>query len=153
MDCGSRIEYGVAAEPPGLLHGASPFWLLARLSRKTNPIPDRRSTQDSTMLSFHHSSPMPVVQNKPNCRKRGTKAMSGRVRWDADNRAEQSQLSPGRRLAGTANPRRIDYAKRSRTWAGWDIWGAAPARPIAPNKANFPHRPNGNKGLKGRELW
>ncbi len=34
---------------------------------KTNPIRNRRDTpQRSTGLSFHHSNPMPIVQNEPN---------------------------------------------------------------------------------------
>lgn len=30
----------------------------------------RRNTQHSTILLFHHSSPMPIVQNEPNSRRR-----------------------------------------------------------------------------------
>jgi hypothetical protein len=49
----------------------------------------------SSILPFHHSSPVPIVQNKAN-----SNSLSGF--------------------------RRLDCAKQSQTWAGWDIWEAAP---------------------------
>jgi hypothetical protein len=49
----------------------------------------------SSILPFHHSSPVPIVQDKAN-----SNSLSGF--------------------------RRLDCAKQSQTWAGWDIWEAAP---------------------------
>jgi hypothetical protein len=109
----------------------------------------RQNTQHSTILSFHHSSPMPMVQNKANfalCpmgRGLATKAVAG-------NRAKQSQ-----------------------TWAGWEIWGTAyqgrmlcQTNPIRPGSGrhrgrNVPNKPNpapgasvvGVKQSQFREGW
>jgi hypothetical protein len=81
--------------PPPLDLPASP--LRRRRLCETNPIsenpPGGRDTHHFTILSFHHSSPVPIVQNEPNLARPGPKGRCvGRALRTRTNRAKQSQF-------------------------------------------------------------
>ncbi len=88
----------------------------AKCAKQTQFPPDG-IPHHSTMLSFHHSNPMPIVQNEPNLE--------------------------GYR-AGAPDRPRADCAKQSQTCAGWGIWGiAAPGRGDCTKRTQFPATPAG----------
>jgi len=74
---------------------------------------------------------------------------------DEDREGQSCKTNPifatsGGSRAGTPNLRRADCAKRSQTWAGWDIWGTARrGRPNGAKRTQFPATPGG-MGLEGR---
>jgi hypothetical protein len=105
--------------------------------------------------SFHHSNPMPIVQNEPNSARRGqgrvpagrkmrNKANLGKPGWDlGGDCAKQSQFGPG--AAGPAC-RRAKCAKRTQFRAG-----PPEAVPMRTNKANWPTRTGKSTGRPCRK--
>ena len=88
----------------------------------------RRISHHSTILSFHPSSPTPIVRNEPN--------------WPAgepartvvgDNRAKRSQLRPSARewarAAGAARPRRRAIVRNEANWGRSFKLGGCRGRP------------------------
>jgi len=89
----------------------------------------RRNTHHSTMLSFHHSNPMPIVQNEPNSRQ------GGRRLWGLSLGPRPCGLRPSLAPLCKTNP----IPGR----AGWDGARGTRGGVIGRNKANWPpHRPD-----------
>jgi hypothetical protein len=79
LDCGFRISdcgFRKACGPPsGLMRAGctnEPNWLepIAQNEPNLGDLADWWNTHHSTILSFQHSHPMPIVQNEPNFRRR-----------------------------------------------------------------------------------
>jgi hypothetical protein len=84
--------------------------------RKTKPIPARRISYHFTILSFHPSSPAPIVRNKPNWRD-GEPAMPGSgPETIVPNEANCARKWA--RAAGAARPRRRAIARNEAKGAG-----------------------------------
>ncbi len=87
---------GSGGGPGGRLCKTNPIWRRA-LSCKTKPISGGQDSHHSTVLSFHHSNPMPIVQNEPNSRVRQGLGACG---------AKQSQSAVGGSAMGAGRPGR-----------------------------------------------
>jgi len=92
-------DEGCGTNKPNSCHCADPeIGVPGRVNRaKQSQSPVDRISHHSSILSFHHSSPMAIVQNEPNSRRRHV----GRGLGDEKRTCETNPIWPSRQAAGS----------------------------------------------------
>ncbi len=136
MDFGLRIEDRIPAGPPGLRW--PPRACMGWLYKQTQLVEaghragvgrgGRRKPQYSSIPSFHHSSPMPIVRNEPN---------SGPCRVGRG-------LRDGGRGASAPNKANFGHGKTKDKWfTEKELWRIARAIGFGKTKPICPNGPRG----------